>query len=100
MADTPSATTARPAARAGAAQPHTPEPEPHGSSTPAASPVVSASCCNANLPAPTDAPAVRETLAGIARQHAANPATAPRQAAAIAYDAAIRFANRSGFAPV
>ena len=44
----------------------------------------------ANLPAPTDAPAVRETLAGIARQHAANPATAPRQAAALAYDDAIR----------
>ena len=41
-------------------------------------------------PRPDRAPAVRETLAGIARQHAANPAAAPRQAAAIAYDDAIR----------
>ena len=44
----------------------------------------------ANLPAPTDAPAVRETLAGIARQQAGNPDAAPRQAAAITYDDAIR----------
>ena len=42
-------------------------------------------------PDPTRAPIVRETLAGIARQHAAHPdAAVPRQAAALAYEDVLR----------
>ena len=42
-------------------------------------------------PDPTRAPIVRETLAGIARQHAAHPdAAVPRQAAALAYEDVVR----------
>ena len=101
MAEAVSADTARPAARPGAAQPHTPEPEPRCTTRP-----IPAALRPDSPPRPLLAPRQtgRETrrshtdaqtdpehpTAGIARQHAANPATAPRQAAAIAYDDAIR----------
>ncbi len=41
-------------------------------------------------PDPTATPIVRAALRGIARQHAAHPDAAPRQAAALTYDDAIR----------
>ena len=44
----------------------------------------------AGAPDPTATPIVRDTLRGIARQHAAHPAAAPRQASALTYDDAIR----------
>ena len=44
----------------------------------------------AGLPDPTATPIVRGSLRGIARQHAAHPDAAPRQAAALTYDDAIR----------
>ena len=44
----------------------------------------------AGAPDPTATPIVRAALRGIARQHAAHPDAAPRQAAALAYDDAIR----------
>ena len=44
----------------------------------------------AGAPDPTATPIVRAAVRGIARQHAAHPDAAPRQAAALAYDDAIR----------
>ena len=44
----------------------------------------------AGHPDPTTAPLVRAVIAGIARQHAQHPDTAPRQAAALTYDEAVR----------
>ena len=44
----------------------------------------------AGAPDPTATPIVRAALRGIARQHAAHPDAAPRQAAALTYDDAIR----------
>ena len=44
----------------------------------------------AGHPDPTTAPLVRDVIAGIARQHAQHPDTAPRQAAALTYDEAVR----------
>ena len=41
-------------------------------------------------PVPTTAPLVRAVIAGIARQHAQHPDTAPRQAAALTYDQTVR----------
>ena len=41
-------------------------------------------------PDPTTAPLVRAVIAGIARQHAQHPDTAPRQAAALTYDQTVR----------
>ena len=44
----------------------------------------------AGQPDPTATPIVRDSMRGIARQHAAHPDAAPRQAAALTYDDAIR----------
>ena len=46
-------------------------------------------------PDPTTAPLVRAVIAGIARQHAQHPDTAPRQAAALTYDEAVRLMARA-----
>lgn len=43
----------------------------------------------AGAPDPTSSPAVRETLRGIARQHAERPDAAPRQAVPLSYDDAV-----------
>ena len=44
----------------------------------------------AGRPDPTRAPIVRETVTGIARQHAAHPDAVPRHAAALAYEDVVR----------
>ena len=44
----------------------------------------------ARLPDPTKAPIVRDTIAGIARQQASHPDTAPRNAKALEYAAAVQ----------